>query len=82
MADLIQSAHATEHLSGGVGDLDFELLCPIRVKDYGQSRTELSYLLLQQLDTAVRGEGVDFYIELTGNIQRLCADGAGRAQNR
>ena len=54
----------------------------LAVIQHRQLRAELAHLLLEQVDLPVRGQRRDAEPQLACDLQRLAADGAGRAQKR
>ena len=78
-----QTIHASYHFTVGVCQTAFQFFGVILVHNRNQSGTEFSRLFFQQLNIVIAADGTYLNIpQHFHNFQCLCADGAGRAQNR
>ena len=77
-----QTVHATHDRNIGVGKSDFEIACGGLIKRDAQLGMQCARLLFEQLDISIGGQCDHLGIDRGQNINGLCADRAGRTQNR
>ena len=77
-----QTVHAAHDRNIGIGKGDFEIACGGLVKRNAQLGMQCTRLLFEQLDIPIGGQCDHLGIDRGQNINGLCADRAGRTQNR